>query len=304
MAKQNMLPLIGALALWWVLVSWRTALVFVAGVVVSLAAVWAGILAVSSSLDAAWFNWFQIPVRQTYDKAMLFSVLDSLDRSLLLYLLPIAGILFDSMWDSDRVTWRSRLRRLTMLLLWAGCWLVPTSVLGRIKAGASENGLSPAIYFFALACLVELSARLFSARPNARPQFAFVALVLLLGTYVIVKLPENIYLAFRAYGHSSMEEVYNFSRSHPGEIYFPQFPLTILMAEGHLYDFSWGLSDRRAAGHPVSEAEFLEHTPPSTKRMALMPWVPYWEKDIYSRCTAGTETHESALPAFTICQFR
>jgi hypothetical protein len=34
------------------------------------------------------------------------------------------------------------------------------------------------------------------------------------------------------------------------EIYFPQFPLTILMAEGCPYDFSWGLSDRRGRGIP------------------------------------------------------
>jgi hypothetical protein len=131
-----------------------------------------------------------------------------------------------------------------------------------------------------------------------------MALVLLLGTYAAVKLPENIYSVLKASGRSSMEEVYNFSRSHPGQIYFPQFPLTILMAEGHLYDFSWGLSDRRAAGHPVSDAQFRKDTPPSTNRMALVPWVPYWEKDIYSRCTAAPETQEPGLPGFTICQFR
>jgi hypothetical protein len=297
MAKQNMAPLALALALWWLFVSWKSALVFAAGGVASLLAIWAGILAVSTSLEAAWFNWFQIPIHQPYDKTLLFSVFDTLDRSLLLYLLPIGAMLW-------RSPWRAQLRPLSMLLLWTGCWLIPTSVLGRIKAGGSENALSPAVYFFALACMFELSAHLYSSPPGSRPPPALLAVALLLGTYAVVKLPENIYSVFKASGQSSIQEVYNFSRKHPGKIYFPQFPLTILMAEGRLYDFSWGLSDRRAAGHPVSDAQFRKDTPPSTNRMALMPWVAYWEKDIYSRCTAAAETQEPSLPGFTICQFR
>jgi hypothetical protein len=332
MAKQNMAPLALALALWWLLVSWRSMLVFVAGVAASLLVIWTAILAVSTSLEAAWFNWFQIPAHQLYDKAMLFSTVDGLDRTLLLYSLPIAALVLRNtrktergagqflvglevraapfaLWKGagqrDGSLWRARLRSLPVLLLWTGCWLVPTSVLGRIKAGGNENALSPAIYFFALACLLELSPYLLRSSVGSRPGAPVaVALAILLGTYVAVKLPENIYSVFKASGQSPMQTVYNFSRSHPGQIYFPQFPLTILMAEGRLYDFSWGLSDRRAAGHPVANAQFLGHTPPSTERMALMPWVPYWEKDIYSRCVADSDTHDQALPAFTICRFR
>jgi len=304
MAKQNMVPLVLALGLWWLLVSWRSTLVFAAGVLASVLVIWAGILTVSSSFEAAWFNWFQIPVHQPYDKAILFPVVEGLARTLLLYLLPIAAMLWRYVQEPDWSNWRARLRPLSILFLWTGCALVFTSVLGRMKAGGAENALSPAIYFFALACVLELSVHLFSSPASSMPRTAFVALVFLLGTYVAVKLPENIYLALKASGHSSMEAVYNFSRSHPGQIYFPQFPLTILMAEGHLYDFSWGLSDRRAAGHPVSDAQFWEHTPRSTNRMALIPWVPAWEKDIYSRCKADTHTREATLPDFTICKFR
>jgi hypothetical protein len=304
MAKQNMVPLAFALGLWWLLVSWRSALVFVAGTVASLLAIWTGTLAISTSLGAAWFNWFQIPAHQPYDKAMLFSAVDSLDRTLLLYLLPIGAIIWGYMKKAGALSVTSRLRPLSVLLLWVGCCLVPTSVLGRIKAGGSDNALSPAIYFFALASMLELSAYLVGSPVGPGSRTARVALLLVLGTYVVVKLPENVYSLSTASGYSEMETVYNFSRSHPGQVYFPQFPLTILMAEDHLYDFSWGLSDRRAAGHPVSDKQFLEHTPPSTQRMALMPWVPYWEKDIYSRCRAGTETQEPSLPAFTICRFR
>jgi hypothetical protein len=177
-----------------------------------------------------------------------------------------------------------------------------------MKAGGSENALSPAIYFLALACVVELSAHLFNSSVGSMPRSAFVVLLLVLGTYVGLKLPENIYSVYsasKATGQSPMEAVFNFSRSHPGQIYFPQFPLTVLMTEGRLYDFSWGLSDRRAAGYPVSEAHFLEHTPASAHRMALLPWVRPWENDIYSRCTDGKPvSSEPGLPGFEICTFR
>jgi 4-amino-4-deoxy-L-arabinose transferase-like glycosyltransferase len=72
MAKQNMVPLLFALGLWWLLVSWRSMLIFSSGALAALLAIWAGTLAISSSLQAAWFNWFQIAVHQPYDKAMLF----------------------------------------------------------------------------------------------------------------------------------------------------------------------------------------------------------------------------------------
>ncbi len=77
------------------------------------------------------------------------------------------------------------------------------------------------------------------------------------------------------------------------------------MAENRLYDFSWALSDRRAAGYPVSDASFLEHTPAAAHVMALTPWVGFWEKDIYSRCRAGGDVPaDAALPDFSLCDFR
>lgn len=94
MAKQNMLPVSVALALWWLFVSWRSALAYAAGAVSSMAIIWAGILAVSTSFEAAWFNWFQIPTHQPFDKAILFPAINYLERTLLLYLLLIASILW------------------------------------------------------------------------------------------------------------------------------------------------------------------------------------------------------------------
>jgi hypothetical protein len=304
MSKQNMLPLSIALGLWWLFLSWKYVFAFAAGAAVSMLAVWAVILRLSSSLSAAWFNWFQIPLHQPYDKTLFFPITDSLVRTMLLYLLPIGAMLGVYFQARAKAGWKARFNSLSILFLWAGLWLVPTSVAGRIKAGGAENALSPAIYFFALACLLELAPYLSAASADdSRARLALVALAILLGTYVIFRLPENVYLTLKKSAQTPTEEVYRFSRSHPGQVYFPQFPLAILMAEGRLYDFSWGLSDRRAAGHPVPEAQFLADTPSSTNKMALTPWVPAWERDIYSRCKAGGDTQDSALPGFTVCEF-
>jgi hypothetical protein len=303
MAKQNMAPLTVALLIWWIFDSRRGGLAFGAAAALSLLAIWGGIFTVSSSPGAAWFNWFQIPAHQPYNKASLFPVADELSRTLLLYVLAASPALWKFLRPANGPGWTSRFRRPEVLFLFVGCCLIPTSILGRIKAGGSDNALSPAIYFFALASMSELWMHLFPHK-GLRSRSSLVALTLVIGTCVAVKLPENLYSLFARPAETPMERVYNFAVKHPGQVYFPQFPLTILMAEGHLYDFSWGLSDRAAAGRPVAEARFLRDTPAQTGRMALVDWVPYWEKDIYSRCKTSLQPAPQFGPGFSVCDYR
>lgn len=160
MAKQNMVPLVPALLIWWLIRSRKDALLFIAGLILSLAGIWGAVLTVSSSPAAAWFNWFQIPTHQPYSKSLLIPTVDYLARQLLLYLLPVIGLLVMRVSSLDIGNWKERLLQPSILLLWTACWLIPTSVLGRIKTGGSENALSPAIYFIALVCGMELSVYL------------------------------------------------------------------------------------------------------------------------------------------------
>ena len=60
-----------------------------------------------------------------------------------------------------------------------------------------------------------------------------------------------------------------FAKKHPGEVYFPWHPLAGLMAEGRLYHFSYGLSDRELAGYPVSQEHFQRYIPAQTQYVAL-----------------------------------
>jgi hypothetical protein len=310
MAKQNLIPLIVALGIWWLLISWRSLLLFAAALTASLGAIWVAVSFFSTSLHAAWLDWFQIPTHQPYSKALLFPVVDELARQLLLYILPLAPMVMRQLQSARVGKSKEAWLNTTILLLFVGCWLIPTSILGRIKTGGNINALSPAIYFFALACSVELSA--FLRQPSFRRHqgqiaiFSSIALVLMLGGFIGIRLPELVYsLAKDSRGVLPMESVYRFSLSHPGQIYFPQFPLTVLMAEGNLYTFSWGLTDRRLAGYPVSASDFVKYTPPFATSLALVSWVPEWDQDVLSRCIAGRgSTTDSALPGFTLCSFR
>ena len=279
---------------------------FVSALLASLTAIWCGFIFFSSSLSAAWFNWFQIPTHQPYSKALLFPVIDGLARQLFLYILPTAFVLARHARPAKAFEWKGAWRSPTILLIWVGCCLLPTSILGRMKFGGSINALSPVTYFFALACALELTAFLRLPR-KTKPQRLFmpIILMLILGVFVCIRLPECCYYLLKGSPSGPMEGVYDFSRRNPGNVYFPQFPLTVLMAEGYLYNFSWGLTDRRAAGYPVSESQFLEYAPRSAKTMALVPWVPDWDRDVSSRCIAGRiPTKIPALPGFALCSFR
>ncbi len=66
-------------------------------------------------------------------------------------------------------------------------------------------------------------------------------------------------------------QVYQYSIKHPGEVYFPWYPLPCLMGEGQLYHFSYGVFDRELAGRPLREEHFLKYVPPHSKYICFMP---------------------------------
>lgn len=49
--------------------------------------------------------------------------------------------------------------------------------------------------------------------------------------------------------HINSVEAYNFSRKWPGEVFFPWYPLSVYLAEGHVYNFELGVWDRKLTGN-------------------------------------------------------
>jgi hypothetical protein len=155
--------------------------------------------------------------------------------------------------------------------------LVPTGVLARIKLGGDQNSFY-SLYFLAAAAGGALAWNGGTLeRPGWRRAFFGLCLLYCLG---------NVALTWSAGGYGRWErhvlpfvnrnqEAYEFMRRHPGEAYFPWYPLAGLLAEGSLYHFEYGVFDRFLAGYEPTREHVLAHVPP---RMHLLvsqhkPWI-------------------------------
>jgi hypothetical protein len=122
----------------------------------------------------------------------------------------------------------------------------------------------------------------------------------------LVGLASSAYLALRQPAPMDpIQQAFEYSRRHPGEVYLPQFPLVHLMSEDKLYHFSWGLTDRRNAGRPIREAHFQAHIPAEAQFVAITNFVPHYETDMSQRIGSRIpfDDHRE-LPGFAFYQLR
>lgn len=131
----------------------------------------------------------------------------------------------------------------------------PISVLFRAKVGSDENSYCPHLYFGIIGILLFCRRLLLNRDRMSGPIASALLLFALLTTPIV--LPSRIPNPWA----SQTEKVYEFAKSHPGEAYFPWYPLPVLIAEGRLYHFEYGLIDRSLGGAPVSRRHFFMHIP-------------------------------------------
>lgn len=293
-SKQNMAPILLALAVWFAIWhGWKSMMIYVVSVATVTLAVSLITITWFSSAAAFYFNCVYIPLHQSYDKALFFPTLNEmLLASLVLLFIPI-GRLFQA-WTQPSKSRGLHLSRKTLLLIGIGLLLVPTSILGRMKFGGNENALSPALYFFMLAMLAEVV-------PDREEDAAAKLLPFPIIAACLIGLSSAAYFAVKSETPTNPEmTAFEYSRKYPGRVYFPQFPLVHLMVEGRLYNFSWGLTDRRMAGYPVSERIFEANVPREAKLAAVTVFVPQYEEDMSRRLGPPIEnfSDKSQLPQF------
>ena len=309
LAKQNMAPLPPVFAAWLLFRDgWKQSLGFcLAGITI------AGLILVVvghtlATPGAMLLNLVTIPTHQPLRKADFFPTVAQVGyQSMVLAALPIIALVqnLESGTSSLRITLRRNPR---LLLLLSGAALATTSVIGYIKAGGNINALSPAIYFLAIAFVAELIPFLDGVSDSTnRESIARVTLLaIVLSFAILLSLPSILY----GIAHTpklkdcAMDNAFRYSKAHPDSIYFPDYPLAVLLAEGRLYHFSWGLQDREQAGYPVKAQEFLRYTPPSHVMALTLMNFP-WEAAIQAHC--GQMLHpsvESELPGFSFCTVR
>jgi hypothetical protein len=78
----------------------------------------------------------------------------------------------------------------------------------------------------------------------------------------------NCFSQLSRIAHNPQEQAYNFMRAHPGQAYFPWYPMARLLAKGRLYHFDNGVFRRWVAGYPPSRDHFRAHVPPDLRFVA------------------------------------
>ena len=274
LTKQNMVAAVPVLFFYLLLCrGWKPCMGFLA----SFTGCVAILISISIGTLGPWsgflYNVIYIPTHQPYLKVKVFPAFGELaDLSLVFVIVAVACLAYRSSksgWPGLR-TWLKQ--NPSAFLLFTGLVLCVTSILGRIKVVGDLNAFCPSLYLFLAACLVEL-LYLRESIPEAAVlptgvraiNLGRVITTAILLFLVIGSAPAEIYQLIEKPTRYPMQEAFEFSKQHPGEVYFPQLPLSSLLGERKLWHFAWGLSDRAKAGHPVSSEYFYQLYPPMPK---------------------------------------
>jgi hypothetical protein len=171
-------------------------------------------------------------------------------------------------------TARSRsLTLLTTCLFLAFLAHLPISLAARAKVGGDVNAYAYSLLFALLLTAVWLGISLqggTDSRTAWAPGMAFVLTASIMVWAACFVGPRAIGVAHRrawrqAGAASHNVQAYRYAAAHPGEAYFPWYPLASLLAEGHWYHFSYGVFDRELAGRRIGEDHFLRYVPRNPK---------------------------------------
>jgi hypothetical protein len=151
------------------------------------------------------------------------------------------------------------------LMLLTALFMIPTSLLGRVKIGGSANTLSYTTYFLAAAVTLGL---LGAARvPSAKKYLAAVTTALLL------VLAPSLYHKFAYPDHGNTDfarTAYEHLKKYPGKTYFPRLLLLHWVVEKKIYHDDFALKDREWAGFPVTGKQLEAYLPSGMEQIAYL----------------------------------
>jgi hypothetical protein len=279
-SKQTMVPLLVALPIYVLVVEGaRTCFRYVlflgtVGVLVSLLFVtafdWNGLL----------LNMFEIPSRHLYNKS-LHVALGAFQLQILFSGLPVTLMGAAVLYVRSRATGSGRHDQTPwgpwLAFVLVGVLQIPLALLAFAKVGGDVNAFSIPLYNLAIGTVLLL---LGLHAPRSRAQAPVVAPSIgklwLLALSLLTLVPSRGVAHELAATHANPSEAaFAFERRHPGRAYFPWNMLSVVMANGKVYDAEDGLiSHTRMAGLPVSIEQFRARLPPHAKLLALPPNYP------------------------------
>ena len=144
---------------------------------------------------------------------------------------------------------------------------LPFAWLFHAKVGGNVNNLAVHLYFLIIGLLLFCGHLILRHPTVARPVAA--ACLILGATFVpaVFEAPHFVGL-IRSPWTSRTQQVYEYTRRHPGETFFSWYPLPVLMAEGRMDHFEYGVFDRALGLAPISQEHFLKYIPPHLKYLS------------------------------------
>ncbi len=240
-------------------------------------AVISGVFAAIYGAHGLYFNLFWIPGHQAWKNAAHLMALFQSSRWLLtlgftvfagltaclIYLAGLGELSFASRRTAGR-------RKIWCASLFAGVCLIPFSLMGVSKQGGDVNSFSFCLFFLLLAFMLLLQEGIIvSEHSTGRMAKAATVGVMAIAMVFTVPFIAQIPGMIKALPNSNQEVAYRYVLAHPGQVYFPWFPLVHLMAEGGDYNSAYGLWDHIAAGVGPTEQEFRAHIPAAARAVAF-----------------------------------
>jgi len=149
------------------------------------------------------------------------------------------------------------------LYLLFGIFFVPISLTHFSIVGADLNSFSYVEYFWAIGICVFIANNL----NNKNLIITRLLTILLLSLYITLRLPTlfNLRESFAIATNSDERVAFDFAKSHPNQVYFPNNPLPTIYSDNKLYHIAHGLYVREMIGYPVDKNHFNEHIPTNLK---------------------------------------
>jgi hypothetical protein len=143
-----------------------------------------------------------------------------------------------------------------------GLCMTPTALIARAKIGGILNSLTLVLYFLLIAVLLILIQTQNSASALLRRSVRFLVWFIVIASPL---LQVNSFYYFkkglREIGRNPHQIAYEYAKAHPAEVYFPNHPLSSIMAEGKFYHTEFGLWDRDAAGYKINQEQLKSYLP-------------------------------------------
>jgi hypothetical protein len=316
-SKQMFLPVPFALLAWLMVIDGgRLAMRYLVWLVVLGALVGATALFIAGP-ENLYHSLIWMPAHHPWNQASHVASFVQSARHFIRLSMPVPVLLLASLvyWWMERRPQPTDLRawadnRCVPLLL-VGVALLPFSIAGRAKTGGDINSLSFALFFLACGLTVMLAdVSRFAPLPATR-LLAVSTLVAIVLPLAISEAPLvlNIRSRIRQLPEAGQQVAFAYLTRHPGEAYFPWFPLAHYFAEHQFRHYGFGIADRLLAHEPLTMAEFRAYVPSDPRIVAfagdgspdvwgfdLMQFFPEYNHQVRDPDLPGWQVYAKALP--------